>query len=117
MVAITNLGRATKNALLVFNYLESNPIIEIRKTAEALGIAFNTTSSAVNRLLMPVFWCKLLTTTEIVPLLTKLIWIFCAKKLEITANQNPRYKLRRKTHMLACGIKATFSLKNYIFTT
>ncbi|MEE0987171.1 MAG: winged helix-turn-helix domain-containing protein [Succinivibrionaceae bacterium] len=50
VVAITNLGRATKNALLVFNYLESNPIIEIRKTAEALGIAFNTTSSAVNRL-------------------------------------------------------------------
>jgi len=34
----------------VFNYLESNPIIEIRKTAEALGITFNTTSGAVNRL-------------------------------------------------------------------
>lgn len=50
VAAITKLGRAKKNALLVFNYLESNPIIEIRKTAEALGIAFNTTSSAVNRL-------------------------------------------------------------------
>ena len=50
VAAITKLGRAAKNALLVFNYLESNPIIEIRKTAEALGIAFNTTSSAVNRL-------------------------------------------------------------------
>lgn len=36
--------------MLVFNYLESNPIIEIRKTAEALGITFNTASSAVNRL-------------------------------------------------------------------
>ncbi len=47
---ISKLGRAAKNAILVFNYLESNPIIEIRKTAEALGITFNTTSSAVNRL-------------------------------------------------------------------
>ena len=47
---ISKLGRAAKNTMLVFNYLESNPIIEIRKTAEALGIAFNTVSSAVNRL-------------------------------------------------------------------
>jgi predicted transcriptional regulator len=45
------LIRAAKNAMLVFNYLESNPIIEIRKTAEALGITFNTASSAVNRLI------------------------------------------------------------------
>lgn len=35
----------------VFNCLESNPIIEIRKTAEAFGITFNTTSSAVKRLM------------------------------------------------------------------
>lgn len=48
---ISKLGRAAKNVMLVFNYLESNPIIEIRKTSEALGIAFNTTSSAVNRLI------------------------------------------------------------------
>lgn len=47
---ISKMGRAAKNAMLVFNYLESNPIIEIGKTAEALGITFNTTSSAVNRL-------------------------------------------------------------------
>lgn len=47
---ISKLGRAAKNAMLVFKYLESNPIIEIKKTAEALDIAFNTTSSAVNRL-------------------------------------------------------------------
>lgn len=46
---ISRLGRAAKNAMLVFNYLESNPIIEIRKTAEALGITFNTASGAVNR--------------------------------------------------------------------
>ncbi len=47
---ISKLGRATKNAMLVFYYLESNPIIEIRKTAEALDITFNTASSAVNHL-------------------------------------------------------------------
>lgn len=50
VAVISRLGRAAKNAILVFNYLESNPIIEIRKTSEALGIAFNTVSSAVNRL-------------------------------------------------------------------
>ncbi|MBD5477623.1 MAG: Fic family protein [Lachnospiraceae bacterium] len=50
MDIISKLGRATKNARLVFNYLEANPIIEIRKTAEALDIAFNTASSAVTKL-------------------------------------------------------------------
>lgn len=50
MAVISKMGRGAKNAALVFNYLESNPIIEIRKTAETLGITFNTTSSAVNRL-------------------------------------------------------------------
>lgn len=50
LAVISRLGRAAKNAMLVFDYLESNPIIEIRKTADALGITFNTTSSAVNRL-------------------------------------------------------------------
>jgi Fic family protein len=48
---ISKMGRAAKTAMLVFNYLEANPIIEIRKTAEALGITFNTASSAVNRLI------------------------------------------------------------------
>lgn len=47
---ISKMGRAAKNAMLVFNYLETNPIIEIRKTAEDLDIAFNTVSSAVSRL-------------------------------------------------------------------
>ncbi len=48
--AISQLGRSAKNAMLVFEYLESNPIIEIQKTAEDLDIAFNTTSAAVKRL-------------------------------------------------------------------
>ena len=51
VTAISKLGRATTNTMLVFHYLESNPIIEIKKTAEALGITFNTASSAVKRLI------------------------------------------------------------------
>lgn len=47
---IAAMGRAAKNVLLVFAYLEANPIIEIRKTAQALGITFNTVSRAVERL-------------------------------------------------------------------
>ena len=47
---ISKMGRAAKTATLVFNYLEANPIIDIRKTAEALGVTFNTTSNAVSRL-------------------------------------------------------------------
>ena len=47
---ISCMGRAAKNAMLVFEYLESNPIIEICKTAEALSITFNTASSAIKRL-------------------------------------------------------------------
>lgn len=47
---ISGLGRASKNTMLVFNYLESSPIIEIGKTAESLDITFNTVSAAVRRL-------------------------------------------------------------------
>ncbi len=47
---IAAMGRAAKNVMLVFAYLEANPIIEIRKTAQALGITFNTVSRAVERL-------------------------------------------------------------------
>ncbi len=48
--AISGMGRAAKNVQLVFDYLEANPIIEIKKTAAALGITFNTVSGAVRRL-------------------------------------------------------------------
>lgn len=47
---ISRMGRASRNAMLVFSYIESNPIIDINKTSELLGIAYNTTSGAVNRL-------------------------------------------------------------------
>lgn len=48
---IKGMGRASKNVMHVFRYLESNPIIDIGKTAEAIGLSFNTVSSAVKRLL------------------------------------------------------------------
>lgn len=47
---ISKMGRASKNTMLVFRYLESNPIIDIKKTATALNIAFNTVANAVDRL-------------------------------------------------------------------
>ena len=48
---IKDLGRRAKNAMRVFEYLESNPIIEIQKTARELDIAFNTISSIVKDLI------------------------------------------------------------------
>ena len=48
---IAGLGRRAKNAMRVFEYLESNPIIEIQKTARELDIAFNTMSSIVKDLI------------------------------------------------------------------
>jgi Fic family protein len=48
---IESLGRRAKNAIRVFEYLESNPIIEIQKTAKELHIAFNTMSSIVKDLI------------------------------------------------------------------
>ena len=49
-IKIEGLGRRAKNAMRVFEYLESNPIIEIQKTAKELDIAFNTMSSIVKDL-------------------------------------------------------------------
>jgi Fic family protein len=48
---VSTMGRASKNALLVFEYLASNPIINIGKTAEALDVSYNTVSAAVKRLM------------------------------------------------------------------
>jgi Fic family protein len=47
---VEDIGRAAKTALRLFEYLEQNPIIEIRKTAAALDMAFSTVSLAVKRL-------------------------------------------------------------------
>ncbi len=50
MALIDGMGRAKKTARALFFYLEQNPIIDIRKTAEALGLSFSTVSGAVKRL-------------------------------------------------------------------
>ena len=49
LALIESMGRAAKNARILFSYLEQHPIIDIRKTADELGMAFNTVSGAVKR--------------------------------------------------------------------
>lgn len=44
---IAQSGRAAARTQMVFEYLERHPIIEIGKTAEAVGLSYNTTASAV----------------------------------------------------------------------
>ena len=44
---IAQSGRAAARTQMVFDYLERHPIIEIGKTAEAVGLSYNTTASAV----------------------------------------------------------------------
>jgi len=48
---IEKMGRARINVRALFGYLETNPIIDIGKTADALALSFNTVSSAVKRLM------------------------------------------------------------------
>lgn len=47
---LEKLGRRSKNSIRLFEYIESNPIIEIQKTSKELNMAFNTVSSAVKDL-------------------------------------------------------------------
>ena len=47
---INAVGRARFTALQLFSYLERNPIMEIKGTAQALQLSFNTVASAVKRL-------------------------------------------------------------------
>ena len=50
IVLLDSVGRSYKTVLRLFQYIEENPIIEIQKTAAALGISYNTVADAVNRL-------------------------------------------------------------------
>ena len=43
-------NRKNDNARRVFDYIEQYPIIDIRKTSQALGLSYNTVSTAVNKL-------------------------------------------------------------------
>jgi len=47
---IQGIGRSANSVSSLLRYLEENPIIEIKKTAAALGIAFNTVAGAVSKL-------------------------------------------------------------------
>ena len=47
---LMNSGRSSADNLKLFGYLERNPIIEIGKTAEELGLSFATASNTVKRL-------------------------------------------------------------------
>ena len=47
---INTLGRARLTALQLFSYLQRNPIMEIKGTAQFLGLSFNTVASSVNHL-------------------------------------------------------------------
>jgi len=47
---IEKMGRASKTAKEIFEYLEKNPIIDIKKTSEELSLAFSTVSASVKRL-------------------------------------------------------------------
>lgn len=44
---IAQSGRASARTQMIFDYLERHPIIEIGKTAEAVGLSYNTVASAV----------------------------------------------------------------------
>lgn len=46
---INGMGRVAKTGIKLFLYLEQNPIIDIRKTSEELGLAYSTVSATVNR--------------------------------------------------------------------
>jgi len=48
--AVDGMGRAAKTARRLFFFLEENPIIEIKKTADQLGTTFKTISDSVRRL-------------------------------------------------------------------
>jgi Fic family protein len=59
--ALAALGEQNRQAILtahksdsitirLFDYIQRSPIIEIGRTAEELGVAFNTASSAIKRL-------------------------------------------------------------------
>ena len=48
---IESLGRSSKMAMILLHYLEANPIIEVKKTAAALGVTFNTVSKAIENLM------------------------------------------------------------------
>ena len=50
LAALPVSGRTHDNLRRLFDYLEQHPIIDIGRTAQALGVSFNTAQTAVNKL-------------------------------------------------------------------
>ena len=50
LAALPVSGRTHDNLRRLFDYLEQHPIIDIDRTAQALGVSFNTAQTAVNKL-------------------------------------------------------------------
>ncbi len=50
LAKLQNLGRLKPNAEKLFEYIEQNPIIETKKTADALELSYNTVSTAIKNL-------------------------------------------------------------------
>ncbi len=48
--AVRDAGKSAKTIMKVFNYIESSPIIDIKKTSGALKLSFNAASAAVKKL-------------------------------------------------------------------
>jgi len=48
---INTLGKSRTNARMLFDYLETSPIIDISQTSKSLGLSFNTVSAAVKKLI------------------------------------------------------------------
>ena len=46
---LNKIGRASKTARLLFEYLEKNPIIEISQAVDALSMSFNAVSDMVKQ--------------------------------------------------------------------
>lgn len=47
---IQQMGRASKNTMKLFRYLEASPIIELQKTTSDIRLSYNTVSNAARRL-------------------------------------------------------------------
>lgn len=51
IAALPKTNRSVDNVRSLFDYLEEHPIIDIKHTADALGLSYNTVSSAVKKLI------------------------------------------------------------------
>lgn len=51
LAALPKTSRSKDNVRAVFDYLEQHPIVDIKHTADALGVSYNTASAAIRKLM------------------------------------------------------------------